>query len=805
MSVLLRVLLVEDSVDDAELLVREIQHGGYAVDHIRVETAEEMQSALHQQSWDIIICDYNLPQFNGLRALEVLHESGVDLPFIIVSGSIGEETAVTALKAGAHDFIIKGHYARMPHVIRKELQEAEARRDRKRTEDALRRSEERFRRYFELGLIGMAITSSEQSILEVNDKLCQILGYSRNELLGANWASLTHPDDISLDIAEHARIISKEIEGYSLEKRFIRRDSSIIYAEISVVCTRNEDDSIDYFVSLVQDITERKRAEEIIIRREAELNQRNIELERLYRASEALLAGAFVDIPSLAHTIVQTVLREFKKSNCSLLLLDYRTKEIQRLAVEGPFAEEVSRATLSLDKPGLVAKSIHNRAVVNVPDVTSDPDYAPNWKSARSELVIPLIVAGEVIGALDVQSPDLFAFDWDDERLMTIFAERAALALERTRLHEQTIKQLERLGALRIIDLAISNSLDLRLTLTTVLEQVVRQLGVDAACILLYKTETSRLEFVVGKGFHTRGIEASSIRPGEGQAGRAAFERRIVHLKDLRQDGLDFPRKSILEAENFISYFCVPLVAKGEIKGVMEIYHRSQLATDEDWLNFLDALGWQTAIAIDSTMLFERLQRSNFELALAYDATIEGWSHALDLRDKETEGHTLRVTEMTLQLARVMGIPEEEIVHVRRGALLHDIGKMGIPDSILLKPDQLTQEEWEIMRRHPQYAYDMLASISYLRPALDIPYCHHEKWDGTGYPRGLSGLQIPLAARLFAIVDVWDAITSDRPYRKKWTDEQAMNYIKEQSGKHFDPSVLEAFLGVILTSDKKHR
>jgi len=191
------------------------------------------------------------------------------------------------------------------------------------------------------------------------------------------------------------------------------------------------------------------------------------------------------------------------------------------------------------------------------------------------------------------------------------------------------------------------------------------------------------------------------------------------------------------------------------------------------------------------------LEKRQQELIEAYDATIEGWSRALDLRDKETEGHTLRVTEMTVKLARAAGMSEEEIQHVRRGALLHDIGKMGIPDQILLKPDKLTEEEWIIMRKHPVYAFELLSPIAYLRPALDIPYCHHEKWDGSGYPRGLKGEQIPLAARLFTVVDVWDALLSDRPYRQRWPREKAIEYIKSQSGKHFDPKAVELFLSLI--------
>jgi putative two-component system response regulator len=192
-----------------------------------------------------------------------------------------------------------------------------------------------------------------------------------------------------------------------------------------------------------------------------------------------------------------------------------------------------------------------------------------------------------------------------------------------------------------------------------------------------------------------------------------------------------------------------------------------------------------------------KLREANAQLLNAYEATIESLSHALDLRDRETEGHSRRVTELTLKLAQALNMNDEDLTHIRRGALLHDMGKIGIPDSILHKPDTLTTEEWSIMRKHPQFAYDMLSPIEYLHPALDIPYSHHEKWDGSGYPRGLRGEEIPMVARLFAIADVWDAVTSDRPYRAAWTEEQALAYIREQSGKHFDPQVVALFFKVV--------
>jgi HD-GYP domain-containing protein (c-di-GMP phosphodiesterase class II) len=301
-----------------------------------------------------------------------------------------------------------------------------------------------------------------------------------------------------------------------------------------------------------------------------------------------------------------------------------------------------------------------------------------------------------------------------------------------------------------------------------------------------------------GIGFHTRALQYTNLRLSDGYAGRAARERRLISVKNLDKNPGGLERSSELSREGFVSYVGVPLIAKGQIKGVLEIFNREFLDLDQEKISFLEMLAGQAAIAIDNSELFENLQSSNAELLMAYDETIEGWSHAMDLRDEETEGHSQRVSEMTLRLASSMGFGTEELVHVRRGALLHDIGKIGVPDEILHKPGKLTDDEWIIMRKHPQFAYDMISPILYLRKALDIPYCHHEKWDGTGYPRGLKGEQIPLAGRIFAVVDVWDALTSDRPYRKAWTEQQARDYLVEQSGKHFDPRVADVFLRELL-------
>ena len=653
MGIFLRILLVEDSEDDARLLLREIQRGGYELEAERVETAESMQAALERQPWDIIICDFSLPRFSGPKALELLKQTNIDLPFIIVSGTIGEESAVNALKAGAHDFIIKGNFPRLIPAIQRELKEAEIRRERRERERELE---------------AIALVSSHLRTARTFDEMLSRLLDQTISLVQAEAGSIWLYDPIR--------------EAIELK---IQRGWNDEYIGSS------------------------------------------------YRLGEG--------IPGL---VVQQgkaiVASEFRQA-----------REVS----------EESRSQIPPDVGGACIPLHTEESIVGVMFI---------------HVTLPReLTAGEI-------------------RILNALAEIGGNSIHRMHLHEQTVKQLERLAALRSIDLAISSVFDLQVTLMIVLNEVVRQLHVDAACVLMIQPGTNQLEYVVGQGFRTRSIEASSVRIGEGNAGRAVMERRVVEVPSLSIIDGNFKRAQLLADEGFVSYYAVPLITKGEVKGVLEIFHRSRLAPDREWLDFLETLGGQTAIAVENAVLFQDLQRSNFELALAYDATIEGWSRALDLRDHETEGHTQRVTDMTLRLARKMGLSEERLTLIKRGALLHDIGKMGVPDTILLKPEELSKEEQSIMRQHPQLAYDMLEPIAYLRDALNIPYCHHEKWNGTGYPRGLAGTQIPLEARLFAIVDVWDAITTDRPYRKGWSKEKALDYIRAESGKYFDPQLVEMFL-----------
>jgi len=614
MSTPLRVLIVEDSEDDAELLLRELRRGDYEPTFARVQTAAAMRAALAEQPWDIIIADYSLPQFSAPDALALLQQTGLEIPLVVLSGTIGEEVAVSMVKAGAHDYLMKGNLARLLPTVEREVREAQERQARRLAEQ----ERDRLAQIIEAttDMVGIADLEGRGAYINISGR--KLLGIGPEEAISGVSLAETHAEwarRIVLDQGIPTAIRDGTWHG---ETAFVHRDGHEIPISQVIIAHKASDGSVQFLSTIARDITARKQAE------------------------------------------------------------------------------------------------------------------------------------------------------------------------------EQILQQMQHLNALRTIDMAITASLDVRVTLNVVLDQVTSQLGVDAADILLVNPHTQMLEYAAGRGFHSNAISRTRLRLGECLAGRAALERRVVAEPQLSTSG--FTRGALLEGEGFSAYFGAPLIAKGFVKGVLETFHRSPLDHDPEWLEFLDALAAQTAIAIDNAGLFDDLQRSNTDLRLAYDATLEGWVRALDLRDKETEGHSVRVVETTESLARALGVPDSEIIHMRRGALLHDVGKMGVPDVVLLKPGPLTEEEWELMRRHPQYAHDWLSPIAYLRPALAIPLSHHEKWDGTGYPHGLKGEQIPMAARIFAIIDVWDALLSDRPYRPAWTRDRAIEHLREQAGSHFEPRVVETFL-----------
>ena len=550
--------------------------------------------------------------------------------------------------------------------------------------------------------------------------------------------------------------------------------------------------------SQLGDLFKRRQIEDALLQQECIVRSQRDELAVLYKFSASMRSAKSLN--ELLPITIQETCRLLEADDGLIALLSPDSRSFTINCGKGYFAGLISKS-FSLEE-GLSGEVLRIEKPVVSSAYHAEP-YAlkfDNMDKIGPSVMVPLRSEESLIGVLGITrhlATNNRSFNDSEIKTLAAIGEMSGNAIRRQQLFENARRRLEQVKTLRRIDMAITGSLDLRVTLNTILVEVTKQLQTNAAAILLLETHTGHMLYNAWLGFNTEKHKQLIMRPGEGYAGCTAMQRNLLSIPDLKADTSDHQQKSLLIEEGFTAYHAVPLMAKGHIQGVLEILHRDPLAVNQEWFDFLEVLAGQTAIAIDSAKLFDGLERSNVNLIQAYNATIEGWANALDLKDEETKDHSRRVTEMTVAIARQMNIKDEELAHVRRGALLHDIGKMGIPDSILLKPGPLTEDEWVIMRKHPVYAFEMLAPIDYLRPALDIPYCHHEKWDGSGYPRGLKGKTIPPAARIFAVIDVYDALTSDRPYRKAWSKEDALALIKKDSGSHFDPNVVKVFLEAI--------
>jgi len=348
-------------------------------------------------------------------------------------------------------------------------------------------------------------------------------------------------------------------------------------------------------------------------------------------------------------------------------------------------------------------------------------------------------------------------------------------------------------GALVGVGSAINSSLGLKRVLNEVMDALVSLMGAERGFLMLRETN-GEMKVQTARGMDQVDIGDETLAISNTIVQHVTSTGEAIMTTNAQSDPR-FGQQLSVTVHHLLSILCAPLKIKDDLIGVIYVDNRIRMGMfQQSDLELMSAFANQAAVAIDNARLFDDLQESNAELEKAYQATLEGWVRALDYRDKETEGHTQRVTTLTERLARFIGIHEDELIHIRRGALLHDIGKMAIPDGILLKPGGLTGEEREIIQRHPVYAHEMLSPIKFLVPALDIPYCHHEKWDGSGYPRGLKGEKIPFSARIFAVVDVWDALISDRPYRRGIPPAEVLQSIREKAGNHFDSRVVDAFL-----------
>jgi PAS domain S-box-containing protein/putative nucleotidyltransferase with HDIG domain len=637
------------------------------------------------------------------------------------------------------------------------------------------------------------ITNTHGNIEYVNPTFTKLTGYQPEEAIGKNPRLLKSgkvPEETYRDL--WATITS----GNHWEGELInRKKNGDYYYESAIISpVRNKEGEVTHYAAVMVDITEKKYQEKIknsissLGHKLSSLaHPKDVGTIILMEASElfgwdAGLIATWQPVNDTFDPLLAMIREDAIPKTVSVGEAYHRCENLRQTVKEGKLL-------------------INREPESDAPSSREFREFETFCQHARSLMFAPIRRGDKVIGVLSIQNLAEKAYQPRDLELFQILADHCAGALERTVAEESLLLrerelsvQLRFLTSLRTIDLAIISSMDLRLSLNVILSEILVQLDAEAANILLLSSFSTEFDYLGNKGFKNPALAEKNLRLGEGYPGKTVRERKAVYIESLAHEPEDSRRQPLLALEGFIGYAAVPLYIKGEIKGVLELFTAKPLASNPQWQYFLEALSTQTAIAIENSLLFENLQKSNTELALAYDTTLEGWSRALDLRDQETEGHTQRVTELTLRLAKRMEIPEEKLTYIRWGALLHDIGKMGIPDNILLKQGALTSEERKHMEKHTDYAFQFLYPIEYLRPALDIPYCHHEKWDGTGYPRQLKGDKIPIAARIFAVVDVWDALHYDRPYRKGLPSLEVLQYIESQKKMHFDPVIVDIFL-----------
>lgn len=669
-------------------------------------------------------------------------------------------------------------------------------------------AEGKYRILFENTGAATVLIEEDTTISLVNEEFARLVGLSREEIEGKkSWKEFVAEERDLRRMEEYHRLrrVAPGLAPRNYEARLRDRDGKARHAYFTVnllPCTAQS------IVSIV-DLTEQKESEQRL--------QRRLKLEELIaRASSRFLREEF----DRAVDATLAEIGRFAGAGRAYLFLINDEKETMDNTHEW-CAPEVSPQKENLQNlPCAVfpwwMEKLRAGEVIHVVDVEQMPPEAQAEKEIlqsqdiKSLLVLPVCCENKLAGFIgldNVEAPG----EWREEDilLLRLGAEIFGGALERTRLlqrqmaaaeenarlYREAQERLRQLQTLHGVDAMILGSMDLHLTLEVLLTHVVEQLGADAAAVLLLDRQEKKLEPVAVRGINAAALREKALLKGENCTDWKSGRETAVRVLALEKAGCK--RAAYLREKGFAACASVPLIARGELKGVLELVFSSSPMLSPGWEDYLKTLAQQAAIAIENAQLFMEFRNSARELQEAYDHTIEALAYALDLRDKETEGHSRRVADLTVALARAMGIEGERITHLRRGALLHDIGKLGVPDSILQKPGPLTEEEWEVMRRHPVYAWEMLSSIEHLRPALDIPYCHHERWDGTGYPRGLKGKSIPLAARIFAVVDVWDALRSHRPYRPPWAEGEALAYIRNQAGRHFDPEVVQVFLSMV--------
>jgi PAS domain S-box-containing protein len=744
---------------------------------IDVNNLNELIKYPNKSEIDLLLIDEELALPDLEKSFLTIKKIFTDLPLVVLVDIEDFDTARWAATHDAHSFAIKSDL--MGGILECVILQAI---DRMKTRTQLQESTRQVKNLMDnLPGIAYRCKNDEQWTVEFISAGCQLLtGYAVEDLQGNNklsFSDLIHPDDRQM-VRDKVQNAIEKGQKYHLEYRILTADNQEkwVWEQGSLVSGISGIRTLEGFISDISD------------RRQREFNlQSMIEIGDIVRGSltQAEMGDKLLKKVSTQYGVSCSAIAKISNHN-DLCTLEY---------VNGLW-EGLRYTEISIKNCRCQNAIINNEPVVIDSQIAHPGNCKPlqNDKS-RFTAFIPLITDEETNGLLIIGRNVQFSIN--DIQAFTAIGDLISSALERHNLIQRLEKQLEKMESLHTIDQAITGVFDIIVINRVILEEVRKRLGASGASILHLNPMTNTLDLSGDVGLRRPFIRTVKVPISTSFAGKVLMDRSMFQAPDLANNPVEFSVRE-WQDEGYKAYFAHPLIVKGKPIGVMELFFSHTFYPDHEWLKFFESLATQAAVAYDLCHTFSDLQKVKQNLANNYNAALETWSKSLELTNIESQGHIQRVTRQTLKLAKDFGVDESEWPNIERGALLHDIGKLGILDEILLKKGKLTDTEWHEIEKHPKIARDLLSGVNLLKDAVEIPFSHHENWDGSGYPQGLKGESIPLAARIFAVVETYDALLSDKPYRKAWTKEKAVEYLNEEKGKKFDPKIIDTFLSTLI-------
>lgn len=812
----IHILSIHEEQFDQQALIDYCKRENITIVVNQVRRFDQVADYLSSTQPDLVLTDFQVGQTPVFDQIDLFGET----PWIVLTCHGNENIAVQSLKNGAADYLVLdaeesylpllaeciqqtvlGQSHPLEYSVSQNTALARSRQllieetmQKERVQASLKESREIYRQFFQASSDAAFISSRDGRWIDMNQSALEMFGYQKREeiwkdsVIDVYWETEDQTNFASL-LEEQGSVLDHPV-------RYKRRDGKKIEALVSAapyVIGGNVIGCQGFIRDITKEIETRKVGEA---------------LDQLYRD-----LGTSLSPDNIYKSLAQQCRKLFQPDAFQI----YRVGADQKVN-QAEFSWSTNNCPPELDLESLSAAALDDstlktiieyKQVVCLPDLEGSAQANLKEESTTgtiengkpdligSTLIAPLLVEEKVIALIQLIDRDPQRYQPKDQELVIRISNLVAIGLQKAYLFQESQQLVKKLSSLQRIEGVVLENLSLPTTLDMLVDQLVKELGVDAADILYLHPTLKTLKFITQTGFRQNILQHTDLEIGEGLAGKAALSQELVIVEDLQAGSFESPRSLEFSTEKFHLYAGVPLLAKGRVVGVMELFQRSPLQIDQAWLDLVEMVAGLAAIAIDHQNLHNNLTQSRSEIDQSLDAILEGWAQALELRGIEPPGHWERSVDLSLSLAKKLGLEGDELIDIRRGVLLHDIGKMGIPDEVLHKGTQLTVEERKLIGQHPVDAYELLKPVVGLKSALDIPLYHHERWDGEGYPYQLAGEDIPYHARIFAVVDVWDALLSDRPYRKAFSIEDALAHMQTQAGKHFDPEILEVFLKLL--------